>query len=188
MLSVHHHTRERSSQYARDQLREFAVAKDGSVAEFANVHLVQNFARSSQRLDENGLLVCDRIGDAVKIFERQRQVLGEGTVVVDDAEDGAPGTVGFEPTPAEFADRTITVGGARDVDFAGDAVADPAGSLGFREAQDLGHFADEFVARSATKRVVAAQDFHIGVADSGKTDAHSRPAAPQPWKRRGDPL
>src|SRR5271154_1450951 len=106
MLAEHHDAGDSSSQYARDQLREFAVAEDRGLSEFVRAHLIQDFARCGEWFDENGLLVGDRIGDAVKIFERERQVLGEGSVVVDDAEDGALGTVGVKTTPAELTDRT----------------------------------------------------------------------------------
>src|SRR5580700_10755730 len=158
MFAVHHHAGERRPQYASDELCKLAVSEDGGFAEFAHVHLVKNFARGGQRLDKNSLLVADGVRDAVKIFERQRQVFGKGAVVVDDTQDGAPGAMGLEAAAAKLAYGPVTIGGAGDVDFAGDAAADPTRAFAGGGASDLGHFADELVAGSAVKIVVAAED------------------------------
>ena len=75
--------------------------------------------------------------------------------MVDDAEDGAVGAVATESAEAPFA------AGAGEVDFAGDALAEERGGIGF------GHFGDEFVAGGAGEAVVAALQFEIGIADAG---------------------
>ncbi len=105
--------------------------------------------------------------------------------MIDDAEDGAAGAVRFQSTQAEFAQWFVAVGGAGDVDFAGDAATDPAGSFaldcgrGVAAIADGNDFADEFVAGDAAEVVVAAEDFDVGVADAGEADFDEGPVGEQ---------
>ena len=110
-------------------MREFAVAQDGGGAKLLDVDLLQDFAGGGQWLDEDGLLIGDGGGNEVEIFERQRQIFGEGAVVIHDANDGAACAMRFEAAAAEGAFRAKVVCGAGDVDFAGDALAEPFGFL-----------------------------------------------------------
>jgi hypothetical protein len=143
--------------------------------------LIENFAGGGQRFDEDGLFVGNGIGSLVEIFDRERKVFGEGAIVVDDAEDGAAGAVRFQSAETEFADGVVAKGGTGDVDFAGDAAADPAGSRlldggrGVSAIADGDDFADEFVAGDAVEVVVAAENFDIGVADAGQADFDQGP-------------
>jgi hypothetical protein len=173
-------------QYASDKLREFAIAEDGCFAELVNVQLIEDFARCGERLNENGLFIADGIGKWVEIFEREGQVFGKGTVVIEDAEHGAPGAMSLEAAPTKRADGPQPVGGARDVDFSCDPATDPARSLVRGDTADFGNLADEFMAGSAAKRVVSAQNFEVGIADSGKTYANQSPARPQLRQRLRD--
>jgi len=68
---------------------------------------------------------------------------------------------------------------AGDIDFTNDAFAQPAFLFVRANACNVLHFSDKFMSRSAAKIVVAAQDFDVGVADAGETNADKRPAAPQ---------
>ena len=54
---------------------------------------------------------------------------------------------------------------------------EPAG-LRARDADDITH---KFVAERAVKIMIAAQNFDVGIADSGETNAHEGPARPHPW-------
>jgi len=79
--------------------------------------------------------------------------------VLDDAEDGAGGTVAAETLLARAA---VAAG---EVDFSDDAAADPGGCVGFFDDSD------EFMAGAAGEAVVAAEKFEVGVADAGEGDA-----------------
>ena len=50
-------------------------------------------------------------------------------------------------------------------------------------ARDADDFADEFVAEHAMKIVVAAEDFDVGVADSGEAHADESPAGAKARQR-----
>ncbi len=65
---------------------------------------------------------------------------------------------------------------AREIDFSDDAPPDPVLVFCAGNARDIAH---EFVAKSAFKIVIAAQDFNIRIADSRQANAHQRPARPQ---------
>ena len=153
------------------------------------IDLIEDFACGGERLHENGLFVRDGIRSLVQISHWEREVFGEGAVVIDDAEDGAPGAVCFQSAEAEFAERFVAVGGAGDVDVAGDAAADPAGLLLLDGRSWLAaiayrdDFADEFVAGDAAEVVVAAEDFDVGVADAGEADFDEGPVGEEGGRR-----
>ena len=114
-------------------------------------------------------------GHAVQVYDGQREVFGECAVVADDSEDAAPLAVRRNAAPAISAWVTESQSGARQINFAGDAAADPGAILRARDADDFAH---EFVAERAMKIVVAAQNFDVGVADSREADADEGPARP----------
>src|SRR3984957_6895841 len=181
MLSEHHNAWDFGLQHASDELRQLSVTQDGCGAELLRVDLIENFAGGGQRFDEDGLFVGDGIRGFVQIFDRESEVFGEGAVVIDDTEDGAAKAVRFQSAKAELADGVVAVGGAGDVDFAGDAAADPAGSfvLDYRRRvsaiADRDDFAYEFVTGNAAEVVVAAEDLDVGVADAGEADLYEGP-------------
>jgi hypothetical protein len=122
------------------------------------------------------LFVGDGIGNEMKILNRQRQIFGEGAVVIHDAEDGAAGAVSFEASAAECADRSIVVCGTGDIDVAGDAFAEAFGFFFCGDAIDVGDFADKFVPGNSAKGVIAAQNLDVGVTDACQENADERPA------------
>src|SRR5882762_3564335 len=63
--------------------------------------------------------------------------------------------------------------GARENDFSDDAPPHPVLVFCAGDAHDIAH---EFVAECATKIMIAAQDFDIGIADSSQAHADQRPA------------
>jgi hypothetical protein len=86
--------------------------------------------------------------------------------VVHDAEHSAAGAMRLETAAAKSADGAVAMGGAGDVDFAGDSFPDPAVALARGNAAHFGNYAYEFVSGNAAKSVIAAQNFDVGVADS----------------------
>jgi hypothetical protein len=69
----------------------------------------------------------------------------------------------------------MTIGPAGDIDFAGNTLPQPLFLFFFRNPADTSHFANEFMSCDAMKIVIAAQDFHIRVADSRQADANECP-------------
>ncbi len=128
----------------------------------------------------------------MQVFDREREVFGESAVVIHDAEDGAARAVRFQSAETEFAERFMSVGGAGDVDFAGDALTGPAGLFAldrrgwFTTIADGDDVADEFVAGDAAEVVVAAEDFDVRVADAGEADFDQGPVGGQFGKRLFD--
>src|SRR5579863_1714101 len=176
MFSVHHDARDFGFQHPRDELSQLSVTKDGGGAELRCVDLFEDFAGGGQRFDEDGLFVGDGIRYFVEIFCWKREVFGEGAVVIDDSEDGATRAVRFQSAEAEFAERFVAIGGAGDVDVAGDAATDPPGLLlldcrsDVTAVADLDDLTDEFMAGDAAEVVVAVEDLDVGVADAGEAD------------------
>jgi hypothetical protein len=125
------------------------------------------------------LLGAHHVRKQVKIFDRQSQIFGKRAVMVHDSENLTTGAVSRETTFAIDADGAKAQGVAGDIDFTHDAFAQPAPLFVRANARNVLHFSDKFMSRNATKIVVAAQDFDVGVADAGKTNADKRPAAPQ---------
>ena len=146
-------------------------------------YLVQNLAGGGERFDEHGRLIADRIGYRVHIFNRQRQIFREGAVVRHDAKYLAALAMSCESSFAKKADCAETKCTARDIDFSGDALSYPSILNGRGYASNVLHFADKLVAWCSAKIVVTAQNFDIGIADSGEPHAYQCPARPQPWQR-----
>ena len=169
VLAVHHDTRNLDVQNACNQLREFAVTEYGSHAEFLDINLLENFTRRSKRLDKDGLLVADGIGHRVKIFDWQGEVFRECAVVRDDAKDSAPSAMCLETAPAIRADRSNSIAAASDVDFPAYAPSEPFCFFARGNSSDVRDFADKLVAGCSAKRMIAAKNFDVGVADSRQT-------------------
>src|SRR5262249_27240612 len=129
-----------------------------------------------QRLYENCLLVADCIRDQVQIFEREQEVLCKGAVVGYDPEDLAALAMGFQTAFAKGADRAEPECTASNVNFTGNASAEPALSSSLRNTSNVIDVSDEFVAGSAAKAVIASEDFHVGIANAGEKHPNQRPA------------
>lgn len=138
-----------------DEEAEFAVSENGDALAFQFAELLVDFEGGGDGFAEDGFVVGESGGDGEEIFFGEREIFGEGTRVLDDAEDGAGGAV---------AAKTMGAGGAlaaRKIDFADDAATEPGGGVGFLDD------ADEFVAGAAGETVVPAEEFEVGVADAG---------------------
>jgi len=94
----------------------------------------------------------------------------------DDAENRAGGAVASQATRAPWAMA------AGEIDFAGDAAANPLGLAGARFVNGH-HLSDEFVAGRAGESVVAALQLEVGRADAGGQQADAREAFGDARKR-----
>ncbi len=103
-------------------------------------------------------------GHAMQVADRQREEFAKRPGMFDDAQDGASRAMAAEAARAPIAMA------ASEIDFAGDALADPRSVGGVRD------FADEFVAGRAGESVVSALKFEIGGTDSGGEQADAREA------------
>jgi len=144
--------------------------------ELLDVDLLQDFAGGGERLYKNGLLIADVIRSTMQILKRERKVLCKSAVMTDDAQYGSAFTMRLPSALAKTADRTITEGCARDVDFAHYAFPNPAVSRSFGNSGDFDDFADKFMARRAAKAVVTTKNFDVGIAYPGETHSDLRPA------------
>ena len=102
--------------------------------------------------------------------------------MIHDAEDGAACAMSCEAAEAESAGRPVVVRGTGNVDFAGNTFAEPFRFFLCGNTIDGGDFADKFVAGNSAKGVIAAKDFHVGIADAGEENAGERPARPEFWE------
>ena len=98
--------------------------------------LFENLASRRKRFDKDCLLIADGIRNGMQIFERQRQILCERSVVRYDAEHGAPRAMRLQPAPAKSANRPIRVSRAGHVDLASDALAQPIASSARRKRRE----------------------------------------------------
>ena len=151
-------------QHQRDQQSELAIAQNGDCGGAGQRHLIQDFAGGRQRLDEDGALGGERIGQRVQVAFGQGQELAKRPGMVDDAEHGALRAMTAQAAPAPVARA------AGQVDFADDAPADPLGRIGFD------HFAHELVPGRAGEAVIAALQFEVGIADAAAEQADEREA------------
>jgi hypothetical protein len=118
----------------------------------------------------------------VKILERERQIIRERAVVVNDAEDFPAGAMAREFSLAESANGIETECTAGDVDLAYDALSNPVLPLD-RRTGDIRHFTDKFMTWCATERVIPPEYFEVGIANAGETDTNESPAGPKFWNR-----
>src|SRR5260221_9595313 len=121
----------------------------------------------------------DFVWNLVEIDEWQREVFSESAVVAENAKHGAAGTMRFQATFTKTADRLKSERSARDVDFADDAFPDPCLLHGGGNVRDINNFPDEFMARNSMKAMIAAKNFHVGIANPGETHSHQSPATAQ---------
>src|SRR5208282_1025983 len=183
MFAVKNDARARGLQNEGDELRQLAVAEDRGDGKFSNIQLIEDLARGGERLNEYGFRVTHVFRYDVEIFQRQGEIFRKRAVVRNDAQHRAPGTMRLQAAPAERAQRLVAIGGAGHIDFACHALAHPALSCFGGDARNLHDFADKFMPRRAAKLVIAAQDFHVGIADSREPHADESPTRAQPRQR-----
>jgi len=112
----------------------------------------------------------------MQIYDGQREVFGERAVVAEDSQDAPPFTVRRDSPVAIAAWLAEAETGARHINFADDAPADPALILRARYTDYIAH---KFMAERALKIVITAQDFDVSVADSREANANEGPATPK---------
>src|SRR5262249_1780803 len=86
-----------------DENAEGAGAEDGDVHPRLEADLARDLEGGGQRLNEDGLLVGERVGQDVAVAGGDYEALGEGAVAADDADDGAPAAVVGEAGAAHVA-------------------------------------------------------------------------------------
>src|ERR1700719_1386666 len=102
--------------------------------------------------------------------------------MADDAELFSAREVGLQSSAAKFAGALKSESCAGDINFAGDAAAQPIILLAAPRAVHVHHFPDEFVTRRSVKGMVAAKNFDVRVAEPGEPHAYKRPAATESWQ------
>src|SRR5713226_2104586 len=147
--------------------------------ELSHVYLIEDFTSSGERFDEDGLLIRDVFRNCVQVYQRQSQIFCKRPIVVHDPKDCPARAMRFQSTAAESADWFEAIARARDIDFPADFAAKPLLLYGCRNASYLLDLADKLMARRAAEFVVAAKNFHIGVADTRQPHANQRPPGPQ---------
>ncbi len=164
-------------------MRELAVTQNRSIGEFANIQLIEDLACSGKRLDENGLRIAYIFRNEVKIVQGQGEVLGECSIMRNDAKNCAASAMRFQAAAAKGADGLVAIRRAGNIDFAGNAFAEPAFPCFSRGTADFHDFAHKFVPRSTLELVISTQNFNVGIADACDIHANQRPAGTQPRKR-----
>lgn len=148
-------------QYLGDQEAQFAVAQHHHSVAGSNMYLFQDLAGGGQGLDEDGLLVGQGVGDAMEKASGQREKIGHGAVPSTDAQYGSVGTMSKVAAPTGRASATIAI------DLTYHALSHQRGG-----AVGADDFPDELMSQHAAKSLVAAQDLHIGIADTGQPGAN----------------
>ena len=157
------------AQSLRDQESKFAVSQYGGSRVAGDFHLIENFAGSRERLDEDGLLAGDVLRDPVKVFERQREDLAKRSRMLDDPEHSPARAVTAETATAPIAFA------ASEVDLPNNALADPMAGIGVH------HFADELMTGSTAEPVITTLEFEIGVADAAVDQSNGGKSFRTPW-------
>ena len=128
--------------------------KHGNGRTRRDVNLVEDLAGSGERLNENGVLGRDVFWNGMQIPFGKRQEFAECARLFHDAEHGAVGAVAAKPA------RTPLARAACEVDLTGNALSDQIAIV------RLDNLAHEFMTGRATKAVISALQFEIGIADS----------------------
>src|SRR5262249_44967971 len=142
---------------------------------------LKNFACRRERLDENCPLVGDVIRYCVEILKRKGKVFGECSIVADNAKHGSARTMSLQAALTKIANGRKAMRRARNVNLASHAATEPGAFLVNGNACRIDNFTDKLMARGSAKSMIAAKDFHIRIANSGKTNFYQRPAVPQLW-------
>src|SRR5580765_5984932 len=183
MLSVHDDARQSRTQNPRNELSKLSITQYRRLTKLFHRHLIEDFTSRRQRFEAHRHNVADRIGNGVKVLQRQRQILGEGPVLRHDSQHFAPCTVPVQTSLAELADRSKSTRPARNIDIARYALRHPSFFLCARDDGDVFYLADEFVARHTAEIVITTQNFNIRIADACAPQPHQGPASAKLWQR-----
>src|SRR5579859_4975022 len=115
----------------------------------------------------------------MQIFQRQRQIFRERSVMRHDSKNRPSRTVRLQSTLAKIANWQKSIGRTGHVDLAGDAFAYPPLLRRRGNSSDVSYLADKFMSRRAAKPVVATQNLHVRVANTGQPHANQGPTRPQ---------
>jgi hypothetical protein len=112
----------------------------------------------------------------MQIHDGEGEVFRECAIVIDDSEYTSARAMSRDSRAAITARLSNPLPGAGYVGFPDDPLPDPACILTAGDAFD---FANKFVTERAMKIAVPAQDFDVGIADSGQAHANERPPSPK---------
>ena len=143
-----------------DEMSEASIAEDGDPA--GDRDLLRDPHRGGERLDEDRIVVLNRIRNDVEIAFGQHEVIGKDAVSPGDPENRALGAVTMATRPAARACA------ARGVDLSRHSGA------GLQRCRRCDEGADELVAQDPSEIHVPVDDLQIGPADSGDGDPHER--------------
>jgi hypothetical protein len=136
------------------QQPQLAVTQHGDLGAARNIYLVQNLARGRQRLDEDGLLSGNAIGQHMQVALGQRKEFAKRPRMFYDAQYFAGGAVAPQAFAAPAACSAI------QIDFTDHAPADQITAARFDD------FAHELVPGNSQKTVVAALQLQVGIANA----------------------
>jgi len=176
MRAIHHHAWNRRAQHSGDELRVSFPATSTAASGISFTSTCSSISQAAASGSTN--TACSSLtpsGTMWRIFQRQRYVLCVGAGMADDAQYRPPRTMRLQSTPAKIADRPPPEGPAGNIDFA--ATRRPS-HLFFSAAdapRNRSNRAHEFMPRNAPEVVIAAQQFHVGVADAHQPHAYKRP-------------
>src|SRR5258708_28745550 len=125
MLPIKNDVRTRSLQDHSDQLCQLSIAKHACLWKLSNIKLIENLARCRERLNKHSFLVAHVRWHKMQIFQWQRQIFRERTIVGHNAEHGPPRTVRLHPTLAKSAHWPKSISHAAHINFTCDPLADP---------------------------------------------------------------
>lgn len=125
--------------------------------------LFRDAAGRREGLRKDGFLVAEFCWDLQKIFDGEREVLGECAVLAGDAEDGSMGAL-LGAAESAGADAP-----GREIDGSHDSFSGPLGGAFAR----LNH-SDKLMAEDAIERIIAPCEFKIGRTDSCQSNPNER--------------
>jgi hypothetical protein len=146
------------AQHLSDQHPQFARAEYDDAVAWGHLHGLQHLERRCKRLDEHCRIIVYPIGHDVQIASGKCKVVGERTGMTINAYSRPVTALAWNAAIAEVA-RAIG-----DVYLTHHTPPDHVDGA-------VGYLGDELVSKYSGKTHVSADEFQIGVADAGPTDA-----------------
>src|SRR5260370_9633527 len=171
MLAVERHTASGRPQDHGSELCQSPIPKNCRVREAANINLFENLPGSRERFYEDCLLITNVCGNKMKIFKRQGQIFGEGSIVANNSQHFSPCTMCFQSAPAKIALRFVAIGAAGTVDLTSDTSAHPVFFDFARGTAKLNDITNKFMPHDAMEIVVPAKNLDIRITNAGQPNA-----------------
>src|SRR5260221_1345753 len=167
VLPHHHHFAATQCQHLRCQLAHLAIAQYHNTVGRSDMHLLEDLKVGCQGFYEDRLFIADILRNKMEVLNGQHQVIGKGSVAVDNAERTALGAMGRHTTLAISAIWAV----AGSVNLTNDTLPDKVSILFLSYiAMDFFYHTHKLMARNTLKIQIATGDFQVGVADTCKQD------------------